>query len=102
MASLRYAAASSAVKRRSAARTSRSSPRARKPASGHGGSARLATTRCSCAGRCSTRNSIDSCTSDRLDDVVVVEHQDDIAVEAGDVVEQGGDDVLQRARRRLQ
>ena len=33
---------------------------------------------------------------DRLDDVVVVEHQDDVVVEAGDVVEEGGDDVLQR------
>ena len=61
--SLRYAAASSGVKRRSAARISTSSPRARSRASGSAGSARLAITRCSCGGRWSSRKAIPSWTS---------------------------------------
>ena len=51
--SLRYAAASSGVKRRSAARISTSSPRPRSEPSGNAGSARVVITRCSCGGRCS-------------------------------------------------
>lgn len=49
--SLRYAAASSGVKRSSAARISTSSPRARNRASGNAGSARQAITTCSRGGR---------------------------------------------------
>ncbi len=60
MASARYAAASSAVKRRSAARTSSRSPSARSDASGSGGSARVAITRRICGGRCSSRKATDS------------------------------------------
>ncbi len=51
----RYSAASSAVKRRSAARISASSPRARKRANGRGGSDRLVTTSCTRSGRFSRR-----------------------------------------------
>ena len=46
------------MKRRSAARTSTSSPRARSRASGSGGSARVLMTRCTCGGRWSSRNAI--------------------------------------------
>ena len=60
---LRYAAASSGVKRRSAARISTSSPRPRNRASGNAGSARPAITRCTCGGRWSSRKAIPSCTS---------------------------------------
>ena len=66
-----------AVKRRSAARTSRRSPRARNVASGHGGSARPATTRRIPGGRCSTKNVIASWIEERVDHVVVVDHDDD-------------------------
>ena len=58
--SFRYAATSSSVKRRSAARTSTSSPRARSRASGRAGSARVLITRCTCGGRCSSRNATSS------------------------------------------
>ena len=98
IASLRYDAASSAVKRRSAARTSTSSPRARSRASGRGGSARLAITRCSCGGRWSSRKAIAVVDLARLDDVVVVEDQHDVTVDGPEVVDEGGEHRLHRQR----
>ena len=95
--SLRYAAASSGVNRRSAARTSTSSPRARSRASGSGGSARLAITRCSRGGRWSSRNAIASWIVAGLDQVVVVEHQHDVAAGRAEVVEQRRQHHLDRA-----
>ena len=96
--SLRYAAASSGVKRRSAARISTSSPRARRRASGSAGSARVVITRCSCGGRCSSRNAHPVLDVVRVDDVVVVEHQHDVARQSAELVEQRGKD---RCDRRL-
>ena len=52
---LRKSAASAAVKRRSAARSSVNWPRARSRARGRGGSSRVAMTRCICGGRCSSK-----------------------------------------------
>ena len=52
-----------ALKPRSAARTSRSWPRARSRGRGSGGSSRLAITRCRVGGRCSSRKATASCTA---------------------------------------
>ena len=57
MTSLRYVEASSGVKRRSAARISTKSPRARSSASGSGGSAWVVMSRWSWVGRCSRQKS---------------------------------------------
>ena len=101
-ASLRYAPASSAVNRRSAARISTSSPRARNRARGNAGSARLAITRWTCGGRWSSRNAIPSWMSGALDDVVVVEHQHDVVGDGVELVEQGGQDGFDGRRGRLE
>ena len=93
----RYAAASSGVKRRSAARISTSSPRARNRASGNAGSARLAITRWICGGRCSSRNAMPVQHVARVDDVVVVEHQDDIVRDGAEIVEQSRQEPLRSA-----
>ena len=53
--SVRNTAASSELKRRSAARTSARAPRTRRRARGNGGSRRVAMTRCSQGGKCSNR-----------------------------------------------
>jgi hypothetical protein len=68
---------------------------AAQPASGSGGSARLAITRCICGGRWSSRKPIPSCMS-RVDDVVVVEHQHDIVRDGAEIVKQGDEARLAR------
>ena len=90
MTPLKYASASSWVKRRSAARISTSSPRARSLASGSAGSARVASTRCTWAGRCSSEVGHADLDLGRVDGVVVVEHQHDVVRQRIELVEQGG------------
>ena len=82
--------ASSEVKRRSAARTSTSSPRARQRASGRSGSARVLSTTCTCGGRCSSRKVMPAAIVRAVDEVVVVEHQPHLAGCPRELVEQRG------------
>ncbi len=86
---LRKSAASDGVKRRSAARSSVNWPRARNRARGSAGSSRVAMTRCTWGGRCSTRKARRIVDRLGVEDVVVVENEHDIARDGGDVVEQG-------------
>ena len=85
-----------------AARSSTSCPRARSRASTSGGSERLASTRCSSGGRCSTRNSTEACTGCGADHVVVVEDQQHPFVTGlvGQLVDQRGHQRLEPRRRR--
>ena len=96
--SLRYAAASSGVNRRSAARISTSSPRARSRASGSAGSARLASTRCSLWGEMVEQERQPVLDVAGVDDVVVVEHQHDVVGESAELVEQRGEHRFDRRR----
>ena len=75
--SLRYAVTSSRVKRRSAARTSTSSPRARSRASGRAGSARVLITRCTCGGQVLDQERDVARDRRAVGEVVVVEDQVD-------------------------
>ena len=97
---LRNSAASAGVKRKSAARSSVNWPRARNRARGSCGSSRVAMTRCICGGRCSSRKVRASSTGSGIDDVVVVEDEDEIVLDGGDLVEQGRQDRFGRRRLR--
>ena len=63
-------------------------PRARRRASGSGGSSRVAMTRCSCGGRCSSKKARAWSTGWASIGVVVVQHQDQAVWQGGEVVEQ--------------
>ena len=88
IAPFRYSAASSAVNRRSAARISSSSPRARRRANGSGGSARLVTTSCTWSGRWSSKRDQPVVDVAAIDDVKVVEDQQDGAIDSRQLVDE--------------
>jgi hypothetical protein len=89
------------VKRRSAARSSADCPRARSLANGSGGSLRLATTRPERAGQVFQEEFHGPVHVLRVDQVVVVHHQDHVLRRLGQVVDQRRDGRHERRRRRV-
>ena len=80
--------ASALVKPSSAMRSSTSSPQARSRARASGGSTRVATIRCTLAGRWSTKNPRLAWHTRVGDQVVVVQHQHQVGLAGGELVEQ--------------
>ena len=73
------------------------------PGQGERGSSRVAMTRCSCGGRCSTQKGEGLVNRLGIDQVVVVQDEDERVREGGDVIEQGRQDRVDgRWLRRLQ
>ena len=90
---------SSSVNRRSAARTSVRSPRARSRASGSAGSARVLMTSRSCGGSRSSRKAMPGWMLRALGQVVVVEDEVDVVGEDAQLVEDRGEHGLDRLAR---
>ncbi len=96
MTSLKYVDASSGVKRRSAARTSTSSPRARRRASGSAGVGPRRQHQVDVRWKVVEHERHAVVDLARVDRVVVVEHEHDLAGRRVEVVEQGREDGLDR------
>ncbi len=90
VASRRSASASSEVSTRSAPRSSVSWPRARSRASGSGGSARVASTTCSPRRLVLEQELQRGVHGSRVDEVVVVEDEERVAVFGGQLVDHRG------------
>ena len=100
--SLRYAAASSGVKRRSAARISTSSPRAAQPGQRQRRVGAAGDHQVQLRGQMVQQEGHPVLHVARVDDVVVVEHQHDVVRDGAEVVEQSGEDRFDRRLGRLQ